>query len=179
MKNNIKILQLPGKTSCPWHRANQDKGKTYTSGEIFPNNICPIMYHTLYPYFLGALYGAKYSYNEHGDCHVCCPAETGVDVLVKVRPNDGKFGKEVPVDWRNIIYAEVVKLNGKCDYHHKVGDRFVFPNCMKTKFACPSGVNNLFPFLKLAIPKCINPKRIRCTDWQENIYYSLDSTTKP
>ena len=173
MKKRISVKQLPGKTECPWHKEHREAGKTYEADELFASKVCPIMFHTLYPYFLGALYGAKYTYNEHGDCHVCCPAEKGVDVLVKFRPNDGKFEKGVPENWRNVIYAEVVKVNGPCDYGHKVGNRFVFPNCMKKKYACPAGINNLFPFLKIEIPKCINLKRLRCPDWLENIYYSL------
>ncbi len=173
MKNDISIKQLPGKTACPWHKEHQESGKLYKADEIFTSHVCPIMFHTLYPYFLGALFGAKYAYNEQGDCQVCCPAEKGVDVLVKVRPNDGKFEEGVPGDWRDVIHAEVVKVNGPCDYNHKVGDRFVFPTCMKTKFACPAGVYNLFPFLNIETPKCINPNRLRCPDWLENIYYSL------
>jgi hypothetical protein len=176
MNVNISVRQLPGNTNCQWHKEHQETGKIYEAGEIFTSNVCPIMFHTLYPYFLGAVYGAKYSYNEQGDCHVCCPAEKGVDVLVKVRSNDGNFEEAVPNDWRDVIHAEVVKVNGLCDYNHKVGDRFVFPTCMKTKYACPAGINNLYPFLKIEIPKCINLNRLRCPDWLENIYYSLCDT---
>lgn len=177
-QNNICVRQLPGKTECPWHKHNEKKGKTYKSNEIFASNICPILFHTLYPYFLGAVFGAKYAYNKQGDCNVCCPAEKGVDVLVRVRPNDGKFEKGVPADWRDVIHAEVMKVNGKCDYGYKAGDRVVFPTCMRTKYACPAGINNLFPFLKLKIPKCINLKKLRCPDWLENIYYSIPNTKK-
>ena len=173
VKSALRVRQLPGETACPWHKANQATGKVYVTDEIFASHVCPIMFHTLYPYFLGALYGAKYTYNKEGDCHVCCPAEKGVDVLVKVRPNDGKFEPGVPADWRDVIHAEVVKVNGPCDYGHKVGDRFVFPTCMKTKYACPAGIHNMFPFLKIDKPKCINLRRLRCPDWLENIYYSL------
>ena len=172
LKRELIIRQLPGETNCPWHKKNVETGKDYQEPEIF-GGICPIMWHTLYPYFLGALYGARYTYNEHGDCHVCCPAEKGVDVLVKVRANDGGFPPEVPAEWRDVIFAEVVKVNGVCDYDHRVGERFVFPTCMKEHFVCPAGVHNLFPFLQLAIPKCINYEKLRCTDWLENIYYAI------
>ena len=174
MKNDICMKQLPGETQCVWHNDHQDTGKDYRTDEMFASHVCPIMWHTLYPYFLGALYGAKYTYNDEGDCHVCCPAEKGVDVLVKKRGHDGKFEECVPLDWRDIFYAEVVKVNGECDYGHKVGDRFVFPTCMKKSYACPAGVHNVFPFLNVDVPKCINLKRLRCPDWLENIYYSID-----
>ena len=170
-----KIKQLPSsRTNCPWHRHHAKNGHVYKNKEIFKNGVCPILYHTLYPYFLGALYGAKFTYNEQGDCHVCCPAEKGIDVLVKVRPYDKGFGDEVPSDWRDVIHAEVVKVNGECDYNHKVGDRFVFPTCTKTDFICPAGVNNIFPFLDVPIPSCINTKKLRCPDWLEDIYYSIE-----
>lgn len=174
----VRLRQLPGKTDCPWHKAHQSAGKVYKAPELFPSNVCPFMFHTLYPYFLGALYGAKFTYNKRGDCHVCCPAAKGVDVLVKVRPNDGTFEKWVPSDWRDVIHAEVVKVNGRCDYGHKAGDRFVFPTCRKKDYACPSSVHTLFPFLKIKVPKCIKPGRLRCTDWLENIYYSLPRRRK-
>lgn len=173
---HIEIKQLPGKTECPWHKVNQESGKTYRAEEIFTSKVCPIMYHTLYPYFLGALFGAKFPYNDQGDCHVCCPAEKGVDVLVRVRRNDGLFEAGVPQDWRDVIHAEVIRVNGNCDYNHKTGDRFVFPTCMKTSYACPGGVNNLFPFLNIDTPKCINLERLRCPDWMENMYFSIADT---
>ncbi len=176
----ICVKQLPGKTSCAWHKENQENGKIYKENEILTSNMCPIMFHTLYPYFLGVVFGAKYVYNKQGDCQVCCPAEKGVDVIVKVRHNDGKFEKGVPHDWRDVIHAEVVNVHGLCDYGHKVGDRLLFPTCMRTKYMCPAGVNNIFPFLNIEIPKCINLKRLRCPDWLENVYYEVyDNEIQP
>lgn len=174
---SIHVKHLAGITQCPWHKNEKETGRLYTADHIFTNKVCPIMYHALYPYFLGALFGARYAYNEQGDCNVCCPAEYGVDVLVKVRPNDGTFDREVPSDWRDVIHAEVVAVHGECDYGHKVGDRFIFPTPrgMRTTYACPAGINNLFPFLSIEKPKCINLSRLRCPDWQENIYYSLEN----
>jgi uncharacterized repeat protein (TIGR04076 family) len=150
------IKQLPCKTTCPWYM----KGN-----KAFLNNMCPIMYHSLYPYFLGMFYGLK------KDINVCCPAEKSVDVWVKKRKNNSKFN--VPKHWKTVIYAEVVKVNGKCDFNHKVGDRFFFPGSSQCKYICPAGVNNLFPFLKIKKPKCINLKKLRCPDWKENIYYCI------
>ena len=175
MKNSIKVKQLPGKTGCAWHGQHQDTGKVYRDDEIFTSGVCPIMFHTLYPYFLGAEFGARYGYNEQGDCQVCCPAEKSVDVLVKVRPYDEKFEEGVPKDWRDVIHAEVIKVNGHCPYDHKVGDRFVFPTCMKKSSACPAGIYNLFPFLDIETPSCINKEKLRCPDWLENVYFSIEN----
>jgi len=175
MTRAIKINYLPGETQCEWHRDWKTTGRLYTQEEMFTSKVCPILWHTLYPYFLGAVFGAKYTYNEHGDCHVCCPAEFGVDVLVKVRPYDESFKDQgVREDWRDLIHAEVVKVNGKCDCGHQVGDKFVFPTCFKSKAPCPAGVHNLYPFLTIEKPSCINMQRLRCPDWMENVYYAVE-----
>ena len=174
MKDPLRVKYLPGKTECKWHKKHSEEGHLYTVDEMFPKKFCPILFHTLYPYFLGAIFGAKYTYNAEGDCHVCCPAEKSVDVLVKVRPNDGSYGDDVADDWQNVFHAEVVKVNGPCDYEYQVGDILIFPICNREKFACSAGINNIFPFLNIKKPKCINLKRLRCPDWQENVYYSID-----
>lgn len=92
-----------------------------------------------------------------------------------MRPNDGKFEAGVDADWRDVIHAEVMAVHGHCDYGHKVGDRIVFPTTrsMRTQYMCPAGFNNIFPFLKIETPSCINPRRLRCPDWEENIYYAI------
>lgn len=175
MSCDLCIRHLAGETDCVWHREHQATGREFHAAEILPSKVCPILYHTLYPYFLGALFGAKYAYNEQGDCQVCCPAEKGIDVLVKVRANDGKFGSDVDADWRDVIHAEVVAVHGPCDYGHGVGDRIVFPTTrsMRTRYMCPAGFNNIFPFLKIERPACINLARLRCPDWDENVYYAI------
>lgn len=174
MKNEIKIRHLPGKTECAWHKAEQETGRVYTKDGLLTSGVCPIMFHTLYPYFLGAVFGAKYAYNDRGDCQVCCPAKKGVDVIVKVRPWDDKMPEEVPSDWRDVIHAEVVNVNGPCDYDHKVGDRFIFPTCLREKSACPAGFYNLFPFLDIETPTCIDKSNLRCPDWLENVNYAIE-----
>jgi hypothetical protein len=148
---------------CPW---NNKTG--FMIGQV-----CPILWHTLYPYFLGFVFGAKYNYNKEGDIHVGCPAEHGIDTLVKMRPNDSTFRFQVPTEWRDVIYAEVVKVNGVCDCDYRVGSRIVFPTCKKEVYKCPAGTYNVFPFLKFDVPKCINFKRLRCPDWAETVYYEV------
>jgi uncharacterized repeat protein (TIGR04076 family) len=116
------------------------------------------------------VFGAKDGHN------VCCPAEFGVNTVVKMEPNDGKFPGWVPADWRDVIYAEVVKVNGHCEFAYRVGERIVFPTCAKDRYKCPAGINNMFPFMKIRIPNCINMKRLRCPDWKEEVYYELEES---
>ena len=159
----MRAVLLSGK--CTWEKGS----RYYTSNR----DTCPILWHTLYPYFLGLVFKAKYS--ENGDCKVCCPAEFGVSTLVRVRPFDETFrAVGVPENWRDIIHAEVVESSANCCYGYKLGDRFLFPTFNKESQMCPAGLNNIFPFLKMPKLKCINLKKLRCPDWGEEIYYSLE-----
>jgi len=170
---NVKYL--PGNTKCGWHEQYKDTGKVYKPDEIYP--MCPFLYHTLYPYYLGLMFGAVFKWNpdkRYAYQNVCCPAEKGVCAIIRIRENDGRY--DVPKHWKTVITASISKIhdNGECPYGHKEGDKFIFPGASQHKWLCPAGLNNMFPFLKLEIPKCINLKRLRCPDWFDNIYYSLE-----
>ena len=170
--SNIKQKKVGNCHSCAWHGKNEN-GKEYTSKEILPQNICPWLYHTLYPYFLGLLYGAKFTYNEKGDCHVCCPAAKGVDLVVKRRDNDGNIHPDVTDDMKYVIFADVVKVNGECPSNHKVGDRFIFPTVNKEKFLCTAAFNHTFPLMDTKKPKCLDKKSIKCPDWKTPVYFDI------
>jgi len=153
---------------CPYHTEE----KSFEDKTIFPNNICPILYHTIYPYFLSLFYGAKFDYNKKGDCNVGCPAINGVDTLIKKRENNGLFDSRISKDMKFVIFAEVINV-GECPNKHKIGDKFIFPTCMKEYYICPGGLNNVFPFIDIEIPKCIDKTKLRCPDWNVNIMYNL------
>jgi len=163
----LRIKQLPGKVFCTWHKDNQVFGKIYKDGQIFPGKVCPFLYHSLYPYFLGLLYHANMN-----NIHVCCPAEEGVDLYVK-RADSNTIFRAIPESYW-IIYAEIVAVNGECDYNHEVGQNILFPDCFKKEYMCPAAINNIFPFLDIEIPKCINLNKLRCPDWKEDLYFSLE-----
>lgn len=134
-------------------------------GKIEFGATCPILYHTLYPYFLALLYDAKFTYNEAGDIDVCCPAANGVDTLVRKSNNDGDFDPLMvsdKMDW--VIHAEVVKVGG-CPHGHKTGDKILFPIIDRDHYMCPAIINNVYPFLPLDIPPCIDLNNLRCPDW--------------
>ncbi len=150
--------------TCPW---NND------SNLWFPVGTCPILWHTLYPYFLGFVFNAKFS--PEGPANVCCPAEKGIDLIVSVKPWDKKCPSWVPSDWRDVIQAEVVAVHGRCPYRCKVGSRIFFPTCAKDRFSCPAIMNtSLFMRGQPFLLSCINPKRLRCPDWKEQVYFSLE-----
>jgi len=158
------IKQHVCESDCPWHGCHAD-GKEYSDNEILPRGICPFLYHSLYPYFLGLLYHADMQ-----DIWVCCPAEKGVDVLIRREEPNHSFGHVPPHWW--VIYAEVVNV-GECPNGHVLGQKLLFPMNDKLNHLCPAGLNNVFPFLDLEVPKCINPKRLRCPDWRDTIYYEV------
>ena len=175
MSKKLTIVQnpLPEEKRCLWHKDHLD-GRSYSEEELFPNRVCPFLYHSIYPYFLGLHFGAKFSWNELGDANTNCPAAKGVDVIVKKRPNDGSFDPRIPSSMQHVIHAEVYDVHGECPYGHKRGDIIVFPTCMKQYYLCPAGINNVFPFLKLDVPSCIDPSNLRCPDFNDVITYALD-----
>lgn len=174
MSKRLSLRYWAGQTACPWHRPYSESGRLYGHEQMFADGICPYLFHATYPYFLGALFGARYTYNDEGDCHVCCPADKGVDVLVRRRANDGSFGDDISQDMEFVIFADVVKADVNCCCGHVAGDRFIFPTCRKQGMVCPAGVHNVFPFLELPKFACINPRHLRCPDWLENVRYSID-----
>jgi len=149
------IKRLPCQSKCGW-----------TGTETFGDH-CPFLLHSLYPYFLGLLYKADMQ-----DIWACCPAEYGIDTVMS-RETNNKLFPDVPDDWW-VIYAEVVKVNGYCQYGYMAGDKILFPVCHKENYICPAGINNIFPFLNLEIPKCINLNKLHCPDWKEDIFYKVN-----
>ena len=135
--------------------------------------MCPWLYHTLYPYFLGLLYGAKFEYNEKGDCYVWCPAAKGIYLVVNRRENDGKIHPDVTDDMKFVIFADVVKVHEECPAGHKVGDRFLFPTVLKEKFLCTAGFNHTFPLMNMKPPKCLDKKKVRCPDWINPVFFDV------
>jgi uncharacterized repeat protein (TIGR04076 family) len=173
-KTSLTIQQRPfcGPKNCPWHRRYKE-GKAFAFDEIFPHDVCPWLYNAIYPYFLGLYYGARFSYNEDGDCNVCCPAANGVDVIVRLRPNDGSFDSRISSSMKFVIFAEIVKVLGDCPFGHKVGQRVPFPTCMVEHFLCPAAFHNVFPFMCLEPPSCIDLNNLRCPDWNDVIFFAL------
>jgi len=154
-----RIRQIEFGENCPW------EGDPIWE---LPMNICPILWHTLYPYFLTLVFNGETP--EEGR-KVCCPAKNGIDLVVKMHGYTEKFGKEVPKNWRDVIYAEVVTNHGDCDY--EVGQIFLFPTFDKKRI-CPAGVYNVFPFLRVDKPKCIDLDYLRCPDWNETVAYQIE-----
>lgn len=168
----MRIQQGNNQKDCFWHKDRP--GRIFENDEIFPSNMCPILYHTLYPYFLGFHFGARYSYNKEGDCQVSCPAAKGVDTIVRKRDNDGSHDKRILPERRHVIFADVVRVHGDCPCKHKVGDRFIFPDCMKEYYMCPAALNNIFPFLRVQAPPCISMNQLRCPDWEKPVFFIDD-----
>lgn len=167
----FKIKQLPGKNVCSYHL--NKNGKVFTNKGILPHGICPFLYNSVYPYFLGLLYGARFEFNKYGDCNVCCPAVLGVDTIVRLRPNEGSFDKRIASDIKFVIFAEVVKIHGKCPFGHKKGQKFIFPSCMKKYYMCPAAFHNVFALMEHDLPSCIDKDNLRCPDWANVIALSV------
>ncbi len=152
---------------------NKSESCPYSGTAVLPEGMCPWLYHSVYPYMLGLIYGARFSYNEEGDSNAGCPAVHGVDTVVRRRDNDGSVDDRISDDTEWVVYAEVVRV-GECPRGHKVGDRFVFPTCLREHYVCPAGFNNAFPLLDADVPPCIDRARVRCPDWVDENMVSYD-----
>ena len=174
----VRIQQLaPQETTCVWH-AHNEEGKEYEQGEIVYGDTCPWLYHTLYPYFLGFHFGAKYHFNEDGDCNVGCPAVKGVDTIVRKVKNDPGADPRIEPDWRYLAYAEIIAVHGDCPYKHEVGQKILFTTGMPKHFMCPAGFHNVFPLLRLRPPSCIDVEKMRCPDYAEVVHFSIPRPEK-
>ncbi len=170
----LKINQNPldAPKNCPWHRKYQ-QGKIFKFDDIFPHSVCPWLYYAIYPYFLGLYYGARFSWNESGDCNVCCPAKRGVNVIVRKRDNDGTFDTRISADMMYVIFAEITDVIDTCPFGHTKGQRIPFPTCMVEHYMCPAALHNLFPLLSLHPPSCIDINAVRCPDWNDDIFFDI------
>ncbi len=158
----LNIKQNPCDSKCQWHGCNPN-GKTYEQNRILSGNVCPFLYHSLYPYFLGLLYHADME-----NIWVCCPGENGVNALIHKRYGSGV---DIPPD-KFVIYAEIIN-DPICPHGHRKGETITYPGLWMNDYMCPAGLNNIFPFLDLEIPSCINLDHLRCPDWKDNISYSI------
>ena len=146
----------PGKEGCIFH-----------ADEIVPAGVCPWLWYSLYPYFLGMSMKepCRGDYNEYGDIQVGCAAEHGCNCVVKRRANDGSFG--VGNNVKQVVFALVADAQD-CPRHH-YPETILFTNTRKDDFACAALWYQAFPFSRPEVPPCIRRERIRCSDWQKAI----------
>lgn len=168
----MKIVRLQGDHGCDYHPLADST--LYGPEEILPAGICPWLYFAIYPYCLGLLYGARFTFNEAGDSDACCPAAEGVDVIVRRRQGTGPFDPGIAADMKFVVFAEITKVHDFCPSGHSEGDRFIFPSCLKEKFACPAVFHAAFPLLETEPPSCIDSRRFRCPDTKQPIHFKLE-----
>ena len=161
----MKIVQSCAQTGCSWLPKGQSR--EYSEEEIYPNGMCPWFYFSAYPYMLGLLFGADFMHNSDGDANVACPAKNGCRALVKKREHPGSFDDpRISPETHFVIYTEVVDV-GDCPAGHEVGERFLFPTCLKEHFLCPAAWYQAFTFIskRLPVPECLDHNAIGCPDW--------------
>jgi uncharacterized repeat protein (TIGR04076 family) len=148
------IKQLNYVSVCRAHSQNK-VGKDFKYDELFPDGICPRLYHTLYPYFLAVENGAWQDGIGAG-----CSAPVGCSCWV--RKGEGK-----------VVYAEVVS---PCK-RHVVGQKFTFMNTRRDSFMCAAIVHEAYPYImdRLDIPDCGTKDVLACPDWKNVILVELPS----
>jgi uncharacterized repeat protein (TIGR04076 family) len=175
MTKHLNIRENKHGWQCPYDMRNELSA--YGKEQVLPNNICPWLYHSVYPYMLGLLYGADFRYNENGDANVNCPAADGCQTLVRKRPFPNDVITDNRIDSKNnfVIYAEIIKV-GTCPSQHVIGEIFLFPTCLKEHHLCPAAWYQAFPLMNLLPPDCVDLHNIRCPDWE--LYMTIDIKSK-
>ena len=138
------------------------KGKVWNEAAILPDKICPLLYHSLYPYWLGLTKGVAWDWSEGTDL-ISCPASRGtIQVVVGRIPHPRK---------KYEIFGRVVTAN-ECPRGHKEGDTFIFANTRRDSVLCPALWYHAFPFIRLPkyIKKCCSAANVRCPDWNGVVY---------
>lgn len=155
------IKQLSCSEKCRAHPYSKI-GKDYDEAELFPDGICPRLYFTLYPYFLGIENGA---WSESKEIWAACSAPRGCDCWV--RKGNGKE-----------VHAVVECANG-CP-RHKKGDKFIFMNTRRDHFMCAALVHEAYPYIwpDLNIPQCGSKNIVFCPDWKNPIAVELKRPAK-
>ncbi len=155
--------------SCKYHR---EVGRVYNSKDMIPEGLCPHAYFAAYPYCLGLLYGAIFSWMKTIDENAVeaqCPAPSN-PVIMRIRreiiPEEKRKTKRD--EDRYNIYVEIIKKleDSKksckscrsCSRKMKAGKRFEF-NKGQFPGVCPAAFNHMFPYL-------ITLQNGGQTDWQ-------------
>lgn len=163
----MRIEQCSCDARCRAHKERQ--GKVYSEHNILPDGICPVLFHSLYPYFLGMTDHVKQWDYVDGTDLIACPALNGVRCVVHRVPHPTK---------KYEIVARVVEV-GSCPNRHKERDSFTFTNTRKDDFMCAAGWFNMALFLKLPeyIKECCADK-FRCPDWNGSIEFKVKDGLK-
>lgn len=174
-QDNKRLVKADG-WSCPY--ALNEKIEDYSTEQVYPDGICPWLYHATYPYMLGLLYGADFRFNKEGDANVACPAANGCRTLVRRRSDPNLFPDKAKAPGTSfVIFTEVTEV-GDCPKGHRRGDRFLFPTCNKSESMCPAAWYQAFPLMNEKVPDCIEKDAVRCPDWELDIFHDLGGKAK-
>ncbi len=150
--------------------------RSYPDSEIYPDNICPWLYYSAYPYMLGLHYGANFKQNEFGDALVSCPAKDGCKVIISKRNIEDipELFKDSRIDskYSFAIFLEI-RESGNCSRGYKQNQKFFFPTCMEKDFICPAAWYQSFLLTNPQKPSCISLEEIHCPDSEQNVTINL------
>lgn len=91
--------------------------KKFMLKEILPENVCPLAFHSVYPYLVTLLNGGWFDWVGHDeDVIVNCPSPEGVAMYVKTPSGDSPIR----------IKVEVMKKNDNCYKGYALKDTFIF-----------------------------------------------------
>ena len=145
------------KHTCSYYRQCNE---TFDIEHLGPKGLCLDLYFAAYPYFLGLLYGAEFSWEKDKDAvNAQCPAPDG-NVHFEVRRvplRKEVISRGVRKKYKIMLkIAHVEKktgeyINNSCICSHKVGEEFEFNQGDFLEQMCPAAFYNIYPVLKLML----------------------------
>ena len=117
--------------------------------DIIPENTCPILLHTLVPYYITFSRGGDFTWSENkGHVDVRCPNPKG--------SVSGDTAREGSVDFA------VGALGEACPMNYKIGFRIPLSSIFEK--LCPSVYDVAYPWIQLGI---LGPIKLRCPSCSE------------
>ncbi|MFC1756638.1 TIGR04076 family protein [Patescibacteria group bacterium] len=143
--------------SCKYHR---DIGRVYTFKDLVPEGLCPHAYFVAYPYCLGLLHEAKFSWMKNIDENTViaqCPAPSNPIVMKiwrdlipkekrKTDKDDDRYNIFIELVEKLEDSTKVYKSCQNCAQTMKVERKWEF-NKGQLAGICPAAFNQMFPYL--------------------------------
>lgn len=161
----IRVSEVNG--NCPYHKKNQ----LLTPEEFTKKKICPVLLHTITPYYITLKNGGWFRWFKD-DVIVRCPSPKCNAVLALKRDSQKK---ETTI--------KIKSIKSRCQYNHKEGDIITLGD--KDFSLCPGAFNSLYPYMLLLeegepIPwkNSKNNFVVRCPSNSKEVIYEI-ITKKP
>lgn len=148
------IVRHIGNHTCKYHRTC---GNEFDIEHLGPKGLCLDLYSAAYPYCLGLLHGAEFSWMKKSDAnsvYAQCPAPEPVHFQVERVPLE-KIVENNGVKKSMKVIIRITRAEAKsgdycndCLCKQKVGQEFEFNQGDFNEYMCPAAFYNMYPVIR-------------------------------